>query len=98
MVDAEFARQQAEYEDAILREQLTRRRNMMADYLYELNQEFSGERYANVPDEIKADIINSLFTQAEEIAFSPTNFAITSQGARSRNADDDVIVIDADEY
>ena len=98
IVDAEFARRQAEYEDAILQEQLTRRKNMMANYLYELNQEFSGERYANVPDEIKADIINSLFRQAEEMVFSPTNFPINGQGGRTRNADDDVIIIDADEY
>lgn len=99
IVDAEFARRQAEYEDAILREQLTRRANMMADYLDQLSQLFSADRYANVPDEIKADIINSLFRQAEEMIFTANNPIIDGHVLpRSLNNNDDVILIDADEF
>ena len=96
IVDAEVARRQAEYEDAIQQEQLTRRRKMMADYLYELNQEFSDNRYANVPEEIKADIINSLFRQAEEMVFKGLKPIVIGRRLNQGNKDDNVIIIDVD--
>ena len=96
IIDAEFARRQAKYEDAIQQEQLTRRRNMMADYLYELNKEFSDNRYANVPDEIKADIINSLFRQAEEMVFKGLKPIIIGRRLNQGNEDDNFIIIDVD--
>ena len=98
VIDAELARRQAEFEDGILREQLTRRANMMADFLEQLNQVFNSDRYESVPDEIRADIINSLYKQAEEMAFRPTNLIIDSRTDPWPDDDDDVTIIDADEF
>lgn len=98
VVDAEMARRKAEFEDAILQEQLARRALMMANYLDQLNQVFSTDRYENLPDEIRADIINGLYKKAEEMAFKPTNVIIDGRSMRWPDDDEDVTIIDADEF
>ena len=98
LAGAELARREAEFMDAIQREQLMRRAGSLADFLSMLNQLFADARFASLPDEIKGDIINSLYKRGEEMMFTAPNMLYSNGYALPRYEDESVTIIDVDEF
>ena len=95
---AELAWSQAQFTDAIQREQLMRRARLLTDLLDMINQVFAADKYANLHDEIKADLINSLYKHAEDMVFTEPNMPVPNGRPLSGSADDRVTIINVDEF
>jgi hypothetical protein len=69
-VDAELARRQAQVEDRILEEQLMRRQAMLVNLLDSSAKAFGAERFADLPEDARANLLRSLYGQAEKAVFA----------------------------
>ena len=97
-VDVEMARRRAAQEDEIRREQLLSRTNIWLDYMDTLTRHFyEGDRYSDLTDEQKKDLIESLSEIARETIFSePASLSTRQEPPQPLGPD--ITIIDVDEF
>lgn len=97
LADGELARNHAQVSDAIQGEQLIRRGRLLTDFIGIINQAFSDPSYGNIPDDVKADFINNLCVQAQDMVFNSPN-APDNIRRLSNSPDVGLTIIDTDEF
>ena len=94
-IDGQLAQRAAEQQDAILREQLQRKSMMLAEAIKNITALVDDSSMAELPDELKADIINMLYQQAEAWIFRIDTPSPPVTPSRPYNG---TVIINADEF
>lgn len=97
VVEMELARRRAEQNDIILRDQLLRRSVMLAEVMGYVAELFSSGPMANLPNEVKADLMLRFYQQAEQWVFT-NSMLLPPTATPPRLPLNGITVIDADEF
>lgn len=95
MIDGQLAQRAAEQQDTILREQLLRKSMMLAEAIKNITALIDNSSMADLPDELKADIINMLYRQAEAWIFRIDTPSVPFPPSQPYNG---TVIINADEF